>query len=221
MPSNRILSRLSRQEFALLEPHLEAVDLPVRKTLEARRKRIDQVYFIESGFASVVANGTNKPSIEVGIIGREGMTGLAVVMGHDRAQHETYIQVAGRGLRISAAKLREADERSMTLHRAILRYAHAFLLQTTTTALANGRSKIEERAARWLLMADDRIDGDDLPLTHEFLGLMLGTHRPGVTIALQALEKAGLITTRRSHITIIDRKGLEKSSNGTYIRSDG
>jgi CRP-like cAMP-binding protein len=102
----------------------------------------------------------------------------------------------------------------------MLRYAHAFLLQTTTTALANGRSKIEERAARWLLMADDRIDGDDLPLTHEFLGLMLGTHRPGVTIALQALEKAGLITTRRSHITIIDRKGLEKSSNGTYIRSD-
>jgi CRP-like cAMP-binding protein len=221
MPSNRILSRLSRQEFALLEPHLEAVDLPVRKPLEARRKRIDQVYFIESGFASVVANGSSKPSIEVGIIGREGMTGLAIVMGHDRAQHETYIQVAGRGLRISAAKLREADERSMTLHRAILRYAHTFLLQTTTTALANGRSKIEERAARWLLMADDRIDGDDLPLTHEFLGLMLGTHRPGVTIALQALEKAGLITTRRSHITIIDRKGLEKSSNGTYIRSDG
>jgi CRP-like cAMP-binding protein len=220
MPSNRILSRLSRQEFALLEPHLEAVDLPVRKTLEARRKRIDQVYFIESGFASVVANGTNKPSIEVGIIGREGMTGLAIVMGQDRAQHDTYIQVAGHGLRISAAKLREADERSMILHRAMLRYAHAFLLQTTTTALANGRSKIEERAARWLLMADDRIDGDDLPLTHEFLGLMLGTHRPGVTIALQALEKAGLITTRRSHITIIDRKGLEKSSNGTYIRSD-
>jgi len=220
MPSNRILSRLSRQEFALLEPHLEAVDLPVRKTLEARRKRIDQVYFIESGFASVVANGTSKPSIEVGIIGREGMTGLAIVMGHDRAQHDTYMQVAGHGLRISAAKLREADERSMILHRAMLRYAHAFLLQTTTTALANGRSKIEERAARWLLMADDRIDGDDLPLTHEFLGLMLGTHRPGVTIALQALEKAGLITTRRSHITIIDRKGLEKSSNGTYIRSD-
>jgi len=220
MPSNRILSRLSRQEFALLEPHLEAVDLPVRKTLEARRKRIDQVYFIESGFASVVANGTNKPSIEVGIIGREGMTGLAIVMGHDRAQHDTYMQVAGHGLRISAAKLREADERSMILHRAMLRYAHAFLLQTTTTALANGRSKIEERAARWLLMADDRIDGDDLPLTHEFLSLMLGTHRPGVTIALQALEKAGLITTRRSHITIIDRKGLEKSSNGTYIRSD-
>jgi CRP-like cAMP-binding protein len=220
MSSNRILSRLSRQDFALLEPHLEPVDLPVRKPLEARRKRIDQVYFIESGFASMVANGTSKPSIEVGIIGREGMTGLAIVLGSDRAQHATYIQVAGKGQRISVAKLREADERSITLHRAMLRYAHAFLLQTTTTALANGRSKIEERLARWLLMADDRIDGDDLPLTHEFLGLMLGTHRPGVTIALQALEKAGLITTRRSRITIVDRKSLEKSSNGTYLRSN-
>jgi len=218
MSPNRILSRLSRQDLALLEPHLETVDLPVRKPLEARRKRIDQVYFIESGFASVVANGTSKPSIEVGIIGREGMTGLAIILGSDRAQHATYIQVAGKGLRISAARLREADERSNTLHRAMLRFVHAFLAQTTTTALANGRSKIEERLARWLLMANDRINGDDVPLTHEFLSLMLGTHRPGVTIAVQALEKAGLITTRRSHITIVDRKALEKSSNGTYVR---
>jgi len=218
MSPNRILSRLSRPDLALLEPHLEAVDLPVRKPLEARRKRIDQVYFIESGFASVVANGTSKPSIEVGIIGRESMTGLAIILGSDRAQHATYIQVAGKGLRISAARLREADERSNTLHRAMLRFVHAFLAQTTTTALANGRSKIEERLARWLLMANDRINGDDVPLTHEFLSLMLGTHRPGVTIAVQALEKAGLITTRRSHITIVDRKALEKSSNGTYGR---
>src|SRR5712671_6359783 len=121
MSSNQILSRLSRQDFALLEPHIEAVDLPVRKTLESRRKRIDHVYFIESGFASVVANGSTKPSIEVGIIGREGMTGLAIVLGSDRAQHATYIQEIGKGLRISAARLREADERSITLHRAILR----------------------------------------------------------------------------------------------------
>jgi CRP-like cAMP-binding protein len=149
------------------------------------------------------------------------MTGLQIVMGDDRATHEVYIQVAGKGLRMSAAKLRAADERSTTLHRSILRYARAFLLQTTTTALANGRSKIEERLARWLLMANDRIDGDKVPLTHEFLGLMLGTHRPGVTIALQALEKRGLIATRRSSITLVDRKGLEKYSNGTYVPPEG
>jgi CRP-like cAMP-binding protein len=217
MSSNRILAGLPRQDFALIEPHLEPVDLPIRKTLETRRKRIDHVYFPESGFASVVANGSDKPSIEVGIIGREGMTGLAVVLGGDRAQHSTYIQVAGNGRRVSAVRLREVDEQSPALHRAMLRYAYAFLAQTTTTALANGRSKIEERLARWLLMAHDRLGGETLALTHEFLGLMLGTHRPGVTLALQGLERAGFITTRRGKITILDRKALEKSSNGTYV----
>jgi CRP-like cAMP-binding protein len=219
--TNRILSRLSRDDFELLAPDLQAIDLPVRKPLEARKRRIDNVYFIESGFASVVANGSNKPSIEVGIIGREGMTGLAVVLGGERAQHETYIQVAGTGLRISAAKLREATESSVALHRAMLRYANVFLMQTTTTALANGRSKIEERLARWLLMADDRIDGNALPLTHEFLGLMLGTYRPGVTKAIQALEEEGLIAARRGAISILDRKTLEKRSNGTYAPPEG
>lgn len=218
--SNRILSSLLPADFALLEPHLRAIDLPVRMPLEARKKRIGHVYFIEAGFASVVANGSSKPSIEVGIIGREGMTGLAVVLGNDRAQHATYIQVAGKGLRITAANLRQADEKCPALHRAMLRYAHTFLLQATTTALANGRSKIEERLARWLLMAADRIDDDEMPLTHEFLGLMLGTHRPGVTIALQALEKTGLIATRRGKITILDRKTLEHNSNGTYVPSE-
>jgi CRP-like cAMP-binding protein len=217
---NRILAGLSGADFAFLEPHLEPIDLPVRKRLETSKRRIDHVYFIEAGFASVVANGSNKPSIEIGIVGREGMTGLAVLLGGERAAHECYIQVAGKGLRISAPKLREADERSPTLHRAMLRYAHNFLLQTTTTALANGRSKIEERLARWLLMAHDRLDGDDVPLTHEFLGLMLGTHRPGVTLALQTLEMEGLIAARRSRITILDRKGLRKWSNGAYVPTD-
>jgi CRP-like cAMP-binding protein len=216
--SNRILARLSREDFDLLGPHLEAVDLPLRKSLEVSKKRIDHVYFIEAGFASVVANGASKLSIEVGIIGREGMTGLAVVLGNDRASHATYIQVAGKGLCISTANLRRAIESSSSLHRPMLRYAHAFLLQTTTTALANGRSKTEERLARWLLMANDRIDGRVVPLTHEFLGLMLGTHRPGVTIALQALERAGLISTGRRSITILNRKRLAKSANGAYVR---
>jgi CRP-like cAMP-binding protein len=217
---NRILSRLSAADFGLLEPHLEPVDLPVHRPLEGRNKRIDYVYFIEGGFASVVANGSGKPSIEIGIIGREGMTGLALVMGQQRASHDTYIQVAGKGQRIKAAKLREADERSNTLHRAMLHYAHAYLLQTTSTALANGRSKIEERLARWLLMARDRVGDDRLPLTHEFLSLMLGVRRAGVTAALQVLEKKGLISRSRANILVLDRKGLEKQSNGTYVPSE-
>src|ERR1700704_4715034 len=174
--TNWILADLSRKDMALLEPHLTPVDLPLRKQLATRNKRIGQVYFVDTGFASVVANGTDRP-IEVGLIGREGMTGLGVVMGDDRSAHETFIQAAGSGQRISAANLRRADEKSATLHRALMRYAHSFLIQVTHTALANGRSKIEERLARWLLMAEDRLDGNELPLTHEFLGMMLGTQR--------------------------------------------
>ena len=106
------------------------------------------------------------------------------------------------------------------LHGALLRYAHAFHIQTTRTNLVNGRSKIEERLARWLLMADDRIDGNVLPLTHEFLSIMLGVRRAGVTVAVQALEASGFITVKRGLITIIDRKGLIENSDGTYVPPD-
>lgn len=212
---NDILSQLSRQDFQLLQRHLAAVDLPVRRQLTARGKRIDDVYFVEAGIASVVGGGTAK-QIEIGIIGREGMTGLAVVLGAERAPHDTFMQIAGRGLRISATKLRELDEQSRTLHQSLLAYAHAFFVQVAQTAVANALSKIEERLARWLLMAADRLGTDELPLTHEFLAVMLGTQRPGVTIALHDLERAGLIVTQRGKITILDRKALERSSSAIY-----
>jgi CRP-like cAMP-binding protein len=216
---NHILSRLTRADFELLQPHLETVDLPVRKPLEARKKRVEQVYFVESGMASVVANGQR--NIEVGVIGREGMTGLSVVMGGNaRAPHETFVQIAGNGLRIASDELRKAIGASVPLHHALLRYAHAFMIQTTQTALANGRSKIDERLARWLLMADDRVDGNELPLTQEFLAIMLGVQRSGVTIALQELERTGLIAHRRGVITILQREALEESSNGAYVSPD-
>jgi CRP-like cAMP-binding protein len=113
--------------------------------------------------------------------------------------------------------LAEAIDASVSLHRVLLRYVHSFMTQTTQTALANGRSKIEERLARWLLMADDRIDGGEVRLTHEFLGVMLGVQRPGVTIALQELERRGFIGHKRGLITILDRAALQKSSKGTYL----
>jgi CRP-like cAMP-binding protein len=213
---NRLLSLLSRDDFGLLEPHLEPVDLPVRKQLEACNRRIGHVYFIESGFASIVADGLNRPSIEVGIIGREGMTGLAIVMGTDRSPHETFIQVAGGGLRIATANLRQGMEQSATLRRCFLRYGHSFMIQTAQTALSNGRSNIEQRLARWLLMAHDRIGEEALPLTHEFLAMMLGVRRAGVSVALRLLEREGLIAAERGVIMVLDRKGLEGSSNRAY-----
>jgi CRP-like cAMP-binding protein len=200
----------------LLEPHLERVELPLRTQLEARSKRVDHAYFLEDGIASVVANGTDDSSIEVGLIGSEGMTGLAVVMGAERAAHSTYMQVAGTGYRIPAQALRQTIEQSAELQRTFSRFAHTFFVQTTYTALANGRHKVEERLARWLLMAHDRIEGDELPLTHEFLAIMLGVRRSGVTTALKDLADRGLIESRRRMIRIADREGLKKASRGAY-----
>ena len=216
MSSNRILAQLSPADLRLLEPHLQSVDLPVRLQLQARNRRVEQHYFLDRGIASVVANGEH--ALEIGMIGREGVTGVSVILGSDeRSRHETYMQIAGTGRRISSGHLREATEASTSLHRALLLYAHRFMVQTADTALANGRHKIEERLARWLLVAAERIDGLELPLTHEFLGVMIGTARPGVTIALKELERRGWISHRRGGVTILDRKGLAKSSNGAYV----
>jgi CRP-like cAMP-binding protein len=218
--ANHILSRLSPADFALLGPHLEAVDLPLRMQLEARNKRVEHVYFIESGFASIVANGSGKPSIEVGVIGKEGMTGLPVVLGNDgRVPNETFMQATGTGMRMQAADLRAAIGSSVSLQHAMLRFVNAFLAQISRTAATNGRSKIDERLARWLLMAADRVDGE-LKLTQEFLAIMLGVRRSGVTISLKALERAGLISHRRGVITILDRDALVQSSKGTYAPPD-
>jgi CRP-like cAMP-binding protein len=213
---NWILSHLGVADFRLLEPDLEAVDLPLRKVLERRHRRVDNIYFPESGLASVVANGSGKKAIEVGIIGREGMTGLAVVLGNARPHHETYIQIRGDGQRLKTSALRKALDHSSSLHRSLLQYAHSFHNQTARTALANGRNTIEERLARWLLMANDRIDGDELPLTHECLAVSLGVTRPGVTVALQEFQRDGLIARKRGYIIILDREALKQRSNGAY-----
>lgn len=214
--TNRLLSRLPARDLKLLTRHLKAVDLPLRKRLEIAGQAIDQVYFPESGFASVVANGTPTDRVEVGMIGREGMTGLAIVLGTDRSPNDTYMQNAGKGLRMPVAELRKAMQKSTTLRSSLLLYAHTFLVQATQTAKANGRSKIEERLARWLLMAHDRLEKDDLVITHEFLSVMLGVRRPGVTVALSFLERIALITTDRGVISIVDRKGLKQAANGAY-----
>lgn len=215
-PECLILASLSTRDRDLLMPLLHRVDLPLRKQLERRDKRIDFVYFIGCGMASVVAADGGRGSIEIGVIGREGVTGMAVIMATDRSPHETYMQLPGTGHRISAASLRVAMGQSKSLHQALLRFAYAFSIQTAQTALANGRFNIEERLARWLLMAHDRIDGDELPLTHEFMALMLGVRRPGVTVTLRLLEDNGMVKVKRGGILIVDRGGLEECANGSY-----
>lgn len=184
--------------------------------LEAANQPIQYVYFPESGLASIVAHAKGDRAIEVGLFGQEGMSGLSVVMGDDRSPNETFIQAGGAGWRIAAAELKAALDASPTMRGAMLHYVQAFLCQTSQTALTNGRAQIEERLARWILMAHDRLDGDTLQLTHEFLALMLGVRRPGVTVGLHYLEGKGVLKSTRGLVTVLDRAGLREIAGSSY-----
>jgi CRP-like cAMP-binding protein len=213
---NRLLAVLSNADRDLLTPSLEMIGLDARQILETPSDPIAYVYFVESGLVSVV--GTTQPDhrIEVGMVGYEGMTGLAIVLGDDRAVNETQVQSAGSAMRLSTKLLREMMETSRSLTATLLRYVNVFMVQGSQTALANGRGRLDERLARWLLMWHDRVLEDDLLITHEFLALLLGVRRQGVTVALHDLEGQGLIRSTRSHIRVLDRDGLKQSANGFY-----
>jgi CRP-like cAMP-binding protein len=213
---NQILASLAAADLALLKPDLESVELPLRRQLELRGRTIEHIYFLDCGLASMVVSAGANHNIEVGIVGSEGMTGLPVLLGTDRPVHETFIQTAGHGWRITSEKLNAAIERSPSLHRCLLRYAHTLVTQMAYTALANGRYKIEERLARWLLMVQDRADGNSIRLTHEFLALMLGARRAGVTAALSDFQKRGVLRVVRGCITVQNRGALEEAANGSY-----
>jgi CRP-like cAMP-binding protein len=215
-PANRLLNFLPAHDRKLLTPHLKAVDLKLRHTLEKANQPIEHVYFIEDGIASVVGDSKTFGQIEIGIIGKEGVTGLYMILGSDQSPYETFMQVAGAGLQIETDKLRAAMDKSRTLHQLLLGYAQVFMVQTSQTALCNASSLLTQRLARWLLMCEDRLNAKPMPLTHQFLAMMLGVQRSGVTIALGELENRQLIRSKRGQITIMDRPTLEKLTNGTY-----
>ena len=207
--ANRLLAALSSADLRLLQPHLRHVPLRLFQDLEQPNRPIEQVYFPHFGIASVVAVQSKDTRVEVGLIGYEGMTGTAIVLGSDRLPHETYVQVAGEGERISARTLRETMKESQSLRMSLLKYVQAFMVQTAHTAISNARGRLDARLARWILMAHDRVRDETLPLTHQFLALMLGVRRAGVTTTAQELQRSGLISYRQREVTILDTDGLE------------
>ncbi|TIS54217.1 Crp/Fnr family transcriptional regulator [Mesorhizobium sp.] len=211
---NELLRRMSADDLALLQPHLERRTLELKTALETTNGKIDAVYFMEEGIGSVIARTPGNSDAEVGFIGFEGMTGSALVMGTDHSPHECRVQMAGEAIRIDADRFTAALETSPTLRLFLLRYVHYLHIQTGYTALINARSKLEDRLARWLLMCDDRVIGGRFLITHEFLSIMLGVRRPGVTVALQLLEGRGLIRAQRGEILVRDRDGLVALTDG-------
>lgn len=216
LPRNVLLRSLPPDALDLLRPHLERVQVHRDDVLVRPDVPFEHVWFPESGLASVVSESEDGHRAEVGAFGHDGMVSTALVLGVDRTPHLTFVQVGGIWLRAPAEVLARAMRHSPALHGLLLRYVQAFLMFLSRTALANAGYTTEERLARWLLVAHDRMDGDELPLTHGFLSLMLGVHRPGVTVALHTLEGASMIRAKRGLITVRDRGKLEDAAGGSY-----
>jgi len=213
---NRLLATLSDSDYALLQPRLEQVETRRGDVLIEPHQPFEYIYFPESGITSVVAIAPDNHRIEVGISGRDGMSGTSTLMAVNTSPHQTFVQVAGWSLRIPVESLHEAVDQSRTLHQHLLRYAHVFSIQVSHTALSHGSYGMEARLARWLLMCHDRLDGNELPLTHEFLALMMGVRRAGVTEHLHLLEGVHAIKAVRGLITVLDRDKLEDAAGDSY-----
>ena len=213
---NRLLAALPADVLNQLLPKLQRVSLTMRKSLATPQEPIEAVYFVESGWVSMVANLDEGAQAEVGIIGREGMAGHALVIGVDTAFVEAFVQAPGEALRMEAGAFRHELDTHPALFRRLLRYVEAMHAQIMQTAACNGRHHIEQRLARWILMAHDRAEDDDLPLTQEFLALMLCVQRPSITVVARTLQQAGIIRYANGTITVLDRDGLEATACDCY-----
>ena len=211
---NRVLAALPKAEIDRLRPHLSPVPLKLRTQL--LDGRADHAYFLEEGLASVVLTLAGGNTVEVGVIGIDGVVGLPVLLGAESVPGETFIQVEGSGYRIDAKRLKAEFERSGRLRRHLQKYLLANLIQSAQYAACNRVHPIHERLARWILTCHDRVQADRMPLTHEFLGQMLGAPRTTVTLAAAMLHEAGLIDYSRGHVTIKDRQELERAACECY-----
>lgn len=213
---NRLLTALPPDAFALLRHNLELVSLEHSEVIIQANVPIEHVYFLEAGVTSVVTRTEGGRRIEIGLVGRDGFAGAPVLLGADQTPHETFMQVGGAALRMRADSLRHALEQSSTVQKLLLRFVQVFHIQTAQTAACNGSHSVGKRLARWLLMCHDRLDGNELPLTHEFIAVMLAVRRPGVTEALQMLEREQAIRAERRNIVVLDRRKLEETAGDSY-----
>lgn len=215
-PRNRILAALPPREFRRVAPHLAEAPLTFKQSLSKADRPIRQVCFPDSGVCSVMSVMQSGKTAEVGTVGNEGVTGLAVFFGDASEPSESMIQVPGRGRLLSAGVFARELARHGVLHRLIARYAHAFTVQLMQSAACNALHPIEQRACKWMLMTHDRVFTDQFKLTHEFLGMMLGASRPHVTVVARKLQDAGLIEYRHGQVTVRDRRKLEAGSCECY-----
>jgi CRP-like cAMP-binding protein len=214
--NNIVLLSLPDEEFNLLRPDLEPVELPQYEILHQPGEKIEFAHFLNRGMTSLVALNSDGRSVEVGIVGKEGMVGMSLTIGLYRGTFRAIMQMSGNGLRIRSEALASALSCAVTLRSELSRFALMHGMQVAQLAACNRLHEIDQRLARWLLMCQDRVDSPILPLTHEFLAQMLGTGRPSVTLAAGVLESAELIENARGTIKVLNRKGLEDAACECY-----
>jgi CRP-like cAMP-binding protein len=214
---NLILLGLPAHELGAALKKLEFMELPTHFILHEAAEPLTHAYFINSGLASVLSVMTDGKSVEVGLAGKEGFIGLPLVVGLSTSPTQVIMQVAGNAYQMSAADFKEILPHSPVLEKRLNRYAQTLGMQATHVAACNRLHEVDERLARWLLMSQDRLGGDVVPLTQEFLAHMLGTRRASVTVAAGILQKAGFITYNRGSVRIDDRSGLEDAACECYV----
>ena len=213
---NIILLSLPDEEYDLLRPHLEPADLPQHQILHEPGEKLEFTYFLNEGMTSLVALSGDGRSVEVGIVGKEGMVGMSLIMGLQRETFRAIMQISGSGLRMRSEVFEDVLLEAPMLRSELTRFALMHGMQVAQLAACNRLHEVEQRLGRWLLMCQDRVDSQLLPLTHEFLAQMLGTGRPSVSLAAGALEEAGLIENCRGVIKILNRKSLEEAACECY-----
>ena len=214
--ANTILEALPLEDYERLSANLEPVSMPFGEVLCHPDEPVTHVYFPNRGTVSLVSNFDDGRSVEVGMVGNEGMFGVCVFLGSISTPLLAQVQLPGDGLRMRADVLKREFKKGGQLQDLLLRYTQAFITQIAQTAACNRAHPIEGRLSKWLLMCEDRANSSELELTHEFMAMMLGTRRASVTEAATGLRTMGLIAYRRGHLTVMDREGLESVSCECY-----
>ncbi len=213
---NRLLATLPKNEYERLLPKLKTVSLVLGEALYEPGDVIKYVYFPNDSIISLISKLSATSLLEVGMVGNEGMAGLAVFMGVNSSSTRALVQGAGTAMRMSSAAVRTEANRLGSLHHLLHRYSHSLLAQVSQSSACNRFHVVDARLARWLLMTNDRLAAEEFPLTQEFLSNMLGVRREGVSKAARTLQAGKLIHYSRGVITILNRRGLEAKSCECY-----
>lgn len=214
--ANTILLSIPDREYKAIRPHLEFVTLPSHRNLHDARRKLEYVYFLNTGMVSLVFTSQTGRSVEVGVVGNEGFTPMPILVGITRSPHRAVVQVEGNGFKMAAADLKTVLRSSPQLLATLHRYVVLQAMQTAQTGGCNRLHNLVQRLARWLLLTQDRINSGSLRITHDFLATMLGTDRPSVTLAARALQRKGIIEYTYGGVTVLNRKKLENAACECY-----